>query len=437
MKNTAQPHSGLLQKFSRLLPEKELNRLATETGFMQRRARKLTPLCFVVSFFSALCLRLTSLSGWAEQLFNLCGGVLSKQGLDSRLTKKAFCFAQSVLEQMQQQQRSLSRQLQGVMKNFSSILGQDSTTLALKEGLREVFKGNVSRGVQKAVLRLKTILELSTLELVAPKVTSYRENDQASASNIHRLVRRSTLIIRDLGYWSMDSFEKIMGRGAYFLSRLKWGVNLYSASGRELLLSELLKGKRVDRWVRLSKDHPLAVRLVIIPVAAEVVEQRVRKAKKNRDRRLNHCEEYYRWLAYDIFVTNVGAQLCTASELRGLYRLRWQIEVLFRALKSGALHLQEMIQSVRKNAGRVRTVVLLALCFVALTLQKLYQPFEQWVQDRTGRWLSLTKVLRWMMAHLTVFAWLSEEDLRAVLVNSCCYEKRKWPCLPQKLQRLT
>lgn len=307
MKNANQPHSVLLQKFSRLLPEKELNRLARESGFMVRKARKLTPLYFVVSFFLALNQRFTSLSGWAGQLFSLSGQLLSKQGLNGRLTKEASAFAQKVCEELLRQRCRLTKEVGRVVKNFSSILLQDSTCFRLKDGLRQAFKGNVSKGVEKAVLRLKTILELSTLQLLDVKLTCYRENDQSAASNIHRFLRTSALVIRDLGYWSVDSLQKIAWRGAYFVSRLKWGVHLYTPSGGELPLATLLNGRAHDRWVRLSKTHPLAVRLLILP--AQVAEQRVRKAKKDRDRRLHHSEEYYRSLAYDIFVTNVG-NLC-------------------------------------------------------------------------------------------------------------------------------
>lgn len=437
MKNTTQPYRGLLQKFSRLLPEAELGRLACDSGFMLRRARKLTALSFVVSFFMSLSLHLTSLSGWAGQLAGLCGTVLSKQGLDSRLTAKASRFTQKVLEHLLHRGIEVHRQVRRTMAAFTSVLVQDSTCFALKDALKQAFKGNVSRGVQKAVLRVKAVLELSSLQLLQLKITSYVHNDQSAASNVHALVRSGTLVIRDLGYWRLDSLIKIAGRGAYFLSRLKYGVTLYTSKGRPLPLDELLCGRRVDRWVRLSKDHPLSVRLLIIPLASPVVEQRVRKAKHNRDRRLNHSQAYYRFLAYDILVTNVGAQLCTASELRGLYRLRWQIEVLFRSLKSGAVHLQEMIDSVKVNAERVRTAVTLALCFVVLTLQQLYAPFQKVITTAFGRWLSLTKVLRWACANLALFAGLPKEELLSLLLGCCCHEKRKRKCLPQKLQLLT
>jgi hypothetical protein len=228
-----------------------------------------------------------------------------------------------------------------------------------------------------------------------------------------------------------------MARGAYVLSRYKYKVKLYAPCGKELKIGELLKGKVVDRWVRLWGEYPFAVRLVILPLPQQVAEERIRRAKKDRNQRLNHSEDYYRLLCYDIFITNVGAGLCSARELQTLYRLRWQIEVLFRALKSGALNLQQMLRPIEKNADRVRTVVVLALCFLVLTLEKLYLPFSKNIENTLGRFLSLTRVLRWLMANLVVFARLGEAELQEILVHYCCYEKRKRLCLTQKLQTLT
>jgi hypothetical protein len=194
MKSTTQPPSAVLQKFSHLLGEKQLNDLALKSGFMVRKARKLTPLLFVVSFFMALCQHLTSLSGWANQLFALCGKRLSRQGLDSRLTREASSFVQKVFGQLLARQCRLSKEVRRVMQNFTAILAQDSTTFALKDGLKQDFKGSVSHGLQKAVLRLKTIIELSTLHLVEARVTCFAENDQSAASNIHAHLRTSTLV---------------------------------------------------------------------------------------------------------------------------------------------------------------------------------------------------------------------------------------------------
>lgn len=437
MKNTKQPLPFLLQKLSHLLPEKEVDRLAIETGFMVRKPKKLTPLNFVGSFFMALSKKQSSLSEWTNQLFALCGVILSKQGLNDRLTKEAAAFVKRAFEKLLHLRCRITKDVEQIMKNFSSVVAQDSSAFGLQEGLKEAFRGNVSKGIEKAVMRLKAIVELSGLRLMEMAVTSYRENDQSAASNIHKFLRTSMLVIRDLGYWSVDSFEKIIGRGAYFLSRYKWGVKLYTPAGEELALSTLLNGRPHDRWVRLSKIYTLPVRLVILPLPSEVVEQRVRQAKKNRDRRLNHSEEYYRFLAYDIFVTNVDVQLCTARELQKLYSLRWQIEVLFRALKSGALNLQKMLEPIKKNAERVRCVVLLALCFVAIALQQLYERFQQHIEKTVGRWLSLIKVLRWLMINLMSFACLQEEDLERAMIAFCCYEKRKRKCLPEKLRLLT
>jgi len=437
MKSTNYPSSGLMQKFSRMLPESILNGLAASSGFMLRRARKLSPLHFVLSFFLCCSGHGFSLRKWASGLTTLCGATLSKQGLDSRLGDGACRFCKALLGYLIGLQTRVSRQCRTSMAVFERILVQDSTTFALRDGLKEAFKGSVSHGVQKAVLRLKVILDLCSMQVLQLGITSFSHNDQSAASNIHSLLRKGTLVIRDLGYWSVDSLAKISGRGAYFLCRLKYGVSLYDDQARPIQLKSLLKQKIVDRWIRLSRENKLAVRLLIVPLDPPVAEQRIRKARQNRDRRLHHSGAYYNHLRYNIFVTNVGKELCTPFQLEGLYGLRWQIEMLFKGLKSGALHLSEMLSQVQCKAERIHATLTLALCFVLLTLQRVYSCLSQNKSMPNAAQLSLLKTLQWTAANPHLLYCLSEEQLSNIIQYYCCYEKRKRPNLTQKLQLLT
>src|SRR5215211_7400924 len=97
MEKTIQPLRFLQQKIGRILPESTLNELAMESGFMKRKARKLTPFHLVLSFFLCLGQRFISLSHWAAQVATLCGQVLSKQGLAKRLGAPATKFVNQLM----------------------------------------------------------------------------------------------------------------------------------------------------------------------------------------------------------------------------------------------------------------------------------------------------------------------------------------------------
>jgi hypothetical protein len=77
----------------------------------------------------------------------------------------------------------------------------------LHDHLQSHFRGNTTGGIKKAVVRLKTIIDLSTLQLVHLGITSFCHNDQGAASNIHPFLRKGVLVLRDLGYFSLSSLR--------------------------------------------------------------------------------------------------------------------------------------------------------------------------------------------------------------------------------------
>jgi hypothetical protein len=422
------------QKFSRLLPPATLDELARASGFCQRAARKCTPLHFVVSFFRCLSLQLWSLSGWAGQLSALGGTTLARQSLSERFSACSSRFALQLLSYLLGGQTQLSAGCRRAVGAFSAVLLQDSTTVPLQDGLQGEFKGNCSHGQPKALLRVKAIVDLLTMQVLHLGLTSCAENDQAAASNIHSLVRHGTLVLRDRGYWSPDSLSKIAARGAFFLSRLRYGMNLYDPGGGKLFLKELLGKKALDRPVPPCERYRLPVRLLVVPLPPEVAARRVRRARTHRDHRLHHSRADYRFCRYEVFVTNAPQEQLPLAAAADLYRLRWQVEVLFKALKSGALQLPRLVRDVKTNTERVRTTVALALCFVVLSLQRLAVVITQHTTT-----LSVLKLLRWARAHLEL---LLAPDKNTTLLHLlvpyyCRYEKRKRMGLRQKLQALT
>lgn len=79
----------------------------------------------------------------------------------------------------------------------------------------------------------------------------------------------------------------------------------------------------------------LPLRIVMIPLSEQQVAEKIRKAKSDRDKRLNHSKDYYLWLGYNVFTTNVGDDVLDAPKIAKAYAVRWQIEILFKLWKSG------------------------------------------------------------------------------------------------------
>ena len=113
--------------------------------------------------------------------------------------------------------------------------------------------------------------------------------------------------LRDLGYFSTLTFKKLLDQGVDFLSRLKHKVSIRDPQTLKPidLLEILRRDGRFDRQVMLGAEHMVPLRLVALPVPEQVANERRRKAKTNRDKRLNPSKDHLELMAWNIFVTSV------------------------------------------------------------------------------------------------------------------------------------
>lgn len=158
-------------------------------------------------------------------------------------------------------------------------------------------------------------------------------------------------------------FRGLDSLGAYFLSRCKHGLNFYDpATGQNLDLIRQLKAHgRFDGWV-LAGEEKVRLRLVIEPVAEEVANERRRQARRNRDQRLRPSKERLLLMGWNMFLTNVQAEVWPPKALFWVYRLRWRIEIIFKSWKS---HLR-FIEFNKRNELMVRLSVLTKLLYCML-----------------------------------------------------------------------
>jgi len=100
-------------------------------------------------------------------------------------------------------------------------------------------------------------------------------------------------------------------------------------------------------------------RLVALPAPEAVANERRRRARANRDQRLNPGREHLFLMGWSIFLTNVSREVWPAQSLAMVYRLRWRIEIIFKAWKS---HLG-LRQFNARSASLLRLSVMTKLLF--------------------------------------------------------------------------
>ncbi len=159
------------------------------------------------------------------------------------------------------------------------------------------------------------------------------------------------LLLADRGYPSLEYFEQVIAAGGFFIMRATSNMNptvlcvrgpggrLYRFEGYRLRdIMKWLPRRRLDldvEWER-PQGRSLRLRMVLDWTAS-------RKQ-------------------FMVLVTNVGRDVLTAKQVREVYRLRWQVELIFKEWKSFA-NLHEFASA---NAHLVEGLIWASLCAAAL-----------------------------------------------------------------------
>ena len=75
--------------------------------------------------------------------------------------------------------------------------------------------------------------------------------------------------------------------------------------------------------------------MILLLMPQNIYEKRVRQRnRKNRSNGYTISDEFKKRAHFNIFITNVPEEVCNAKEITNLYKLRWQIELIFKTWKS-------------------------------------------------------------------------------------------------------
>jgi len=139
----------------------------------------------------------------------------------------------------------------------------------------------------------------------------------------------------------LKTFFEISAMGAYFISRLSLGIKLFDPiSCLPLDLYGILKKlngnvHQIAVIMGCNKETQVLSRLVCLRVSPEIAEERRRKLRKNSQKKGRTPSQYHLSLAdWTLMITNVPSKWVPAEMVRIFYTLRWQIELLFKQLKT-------------------------------------------------------------------------------------------------------
>lgn len=423
MKTSSYFSGKVKENFEKFFDKSVIKRLSKSSRFVIRNDSKITAFAFVTGLIQSCFTRASTYSSWASAIGALIGEEVSKQALFKRMNERTEDFASKLFLHVLSARIKVVKQ-DRLFKLFKRVLLGDSTTLLLPQNLAEEFPGNVSRGQQKAVARLQCVINIKSMQWLQLSLKAFTNNDQSASCEVLGLLKKGDLLIRDLGYFVLKALAGIIEKKAFFISRLRYGLIIYNEAGKEIEWKSLCKRRGIiDKKILIGRKEKVPVRIIMIPLPAKQVEERIRKAKEDRDKRLNHSPDYYEWIKYNVFITNVQEETLSAQETAKVYRVRWEIEILFKSWKSGG-HLQAMLHEKCTNLCRVKTTIYLLLMFFCMVMQKVYCKHYKSIEKVYGKYLSLIKFLSYVCNNLMKVVNASRVKLKEQLLKHCCYEQR-------------
>jgi hypothetical protein len=322
--------------------EEELQKKAAACGFYKRKCDFTPAMFFDILLYCASQTEAYSLSQVSTKVKTQHRVKITKQSIDGRFTEGAVAFVKEILKEL------LERQLSKVfcfdfLSQFNHVRIKDSTRFIVPDKLREHFKGSGgSKGTSQAGVSIQYEYDARSGKILDLNVTAGARNDATDASETKTKINKGDLVIRDLGYFNLSVLTGFADQGASFISRLNTSILVYELDSTEKIgFKELYdqmcqkKQTRCDRQVLVGKGKLEQLRLIVEIVPEQVYEERIRKVnKQNKEKGWTTSEEYKARCRFNMFITNVLNEEFSIEEAMLIYRLRWQVELMFKNWKS-------------------------------------------------------------------------------------------------------
>lgn len=249
------------------------------------------------------------------------------------------------------------------LRSFDGVYLTDSTTLPLPDSLTALFPscgGGAHGQAPPAMLKILVTYEVQTGRIHALTLHAGKDSDRGLPWV--EALPPGSLHLTDLGFYEQERLQRDTDAGRYWITRLSCHNTLRAATDSTADIVDLVtflqtRGRdTVDEQVVMgaaTHAHPLPGRLTAwrcTPQEQQQREQRLYERAKTEKKKVTPA--MLALCCWMVYLTNVPAPQLRPQELGELYRVRWQIELLFKRWKSW-FALAEPIQKKKVSSGLV------------------------------------------------------------------------------------
>jgi len=332
--------SEYIEQFARWFDAHHIEQLARQTRWQVRRG-KIVAFEFLVGLvfgqLSALRLSLNAqASSYSEPV--------TRQAVEERYHERTVQFFRAAFTHCLQQslaQSSRPSWTPALAKHFNAVHVVDSTSFDCPESLAHIYPGS-GGGASKANCKMLLRYEYLQGRFEPLDVLPGRRSDQGLAVELPALMEANEMMLIDRGFLKLEVLRQIDHKKAYFLLPLARSVGLRLAqpdgSLSQLNLADVLRHSNqpfVEWPLVYLGGQALGVRMVAFALTEESAARHraaLREAQRKQGRvPTAEALELAGWL---ILITNAAAEKLPTQAMGYLYRVRWQIELVFKQCKS-------------------------------------------------------------------------------------------------------
>jgi len=250
-----------------------------------------------------------------------------------------------------------------LQKHFSGIRIMDSTEFQLPESMAEVFPGCGGDG-GKSCCQIQLEFEVFSNKITQLEIGNALQSDRTEGLRHIDDIPKKTLVLRDLGYFTLDIYKQLIEKDLCIVSRLHSQIKIYvKKDGKdeelthEAILELVSSIEYIDQDVYIGKEAKQPTRLVANKIDQKHVPRRMKRFNKRNRKKLTEDSPLSH---VNLFITNLDREIFAAQKVYELYTIRWQIEIIFKTWKSTfKIHLHH-----KMNIYRTQCILIVKLIWV-------------------------------------------------------------------------
>jgi len=316
-----------------------------------------------------------------------------------RFTPELVLFLKTCVSHgIEMMSKQSNRKLNDKLKKFNDVFIVDSTIVRLHKSFAKVWPAARTRKVAAGVKVGMLISAVSD----GPKRVIIRgeRTNELKTLRIGPWIKNCVLLI-DLGFYKHQVFTRIKEYGGHFVSRVKGNADPYIVA-----VHQTYRGNSIDVVGKYLSEILPRLKRSVLDVEVEVSFRRREYNGKHRGdtERFRlvavYNEEYQK---YHTYLTTIPLDVLSAEDVALLYGLRWDVELIFKELKS-----KYALDVVDTTNPQIVEAFIWTAILTLLVSRRIYALVRE---NNPGKKLVRYTQLRWS----TIFAENASDQLTTIL----------------------